>query len=296
MANFCNQFDKLSTALDCAVIYCHHHSKGTQGQKKSSDRSSGSGVFARDPDAILDLLPLQISDELEEEIVNKEIKDHLIKEVTIKYPDFKDYMTSEQSLTVLGVTEAVDTYLEGDTTLSTQLKFEARKKAEAITAWRIEATLREFPQFKPKDVFFKYPVHEEDKDDLLKDALVEGELPPKLTRKPKTEAKRREDQIAKELDREEKNFEKEQERKRRLAEKEQEQEKKLAEKEQETKVLLNKYNEAFEELENINEDLTITNLSNILGSNRSQVDRKLKNELSPYFECHKGGLVERRIF
>ena len=61
-------------------------------------------------------------------------------------------------------------------------------------------------------------------------------------------------------------------------------------------MLLNKYNEAFEELENINEDLTITNLSNILGSNRSQVDRKLKNELSPYFECHKGGLVERRIF
>ena len=31
MANFCNQFDKVCTELGCAVIYCHHHSKGSQG-------------------------------------------------------------------------------------------------------------------------------------------------------------------------------------------------------------------------------------------------------------------------
>ena len=33
MANFCNQFDKVCTELGCAVIYCHHHSKGSQGGK-----------------------------------------------------------------------------------------------------------------------------------------------------------------------------------------------------------------------------------------------------------------------
>ena len=54
MANFCNQFDKVCTELGCAVIYCHHHSKGSQGGKKSMDRASGSGVFARDPDALLE--------------------------------------------------------------------------------------------------------------------------------------------------------------------------------------------------------------------------------------------------
>ena len=27
MAKFCNQFDLVCRALDCAVIYCHHHSK-----------------------------------------------------------------------------------------------------------------------------------------------------------------------------------------------------------------------------------------------------------------------------
>lgn len=58
MAHFCNQFDRVCTELGCAVIYCHHHSKGNQGAKRSMDRASGSGVFARDADALLDLIEL----------------------------------------------------------------------------------------------------------------------------------------------------------------------------------------------------------------------------------------------
>ena len=63
MAHFCNQFDKICTELGCAVIYCHHHSKGGQGLKKSMDRASGSGVFARDPDAMLDMIQLKVKDQ-----------------------------------------------------------------------------------------------------------------------------------------------------------------------------------------------------------------------------------------
>lgn len=63
MAKFCNQFDKVCNELDCAVIYCHHHSKGGQGMKRAMDRASGSGVFARDPDAILDMIQLIVKDE-----------------------------------------------------------------------------------------------------------------------------------------------------------------------------------------------------------------------------------------
>lgn len=59
MAQFCNQFDKIAAALGCSVIYVHHFSKGTQGQKASIDRASGSGVFARDPDAILTITKLE---------------------------------------------------------------------------------------------------------------------------------------------------------------------------------------------------------------------------------------------
>ena len=45
------------------MIYCHHHSKGAQGSKKAIDRASGSGVFARDPDALVDLIPLEMTEE-----------------------------------------------------------------------------------------------------------------------------------------------------------------------------------------------------------------------------------------
>ena len=71
MAKFCNQFDLVCRALDCAVIYCHHHSKGAQGGKRSMDRASGSGVFARDPDAMLDMTELTPTDTIREQLRNK---------------------------------------------------------------------------------------------------------------------------------------------------------------------------------------------------------------------------------
>lgn len=63
MGAFSNQFDKICNETGCAAIYCHHHSKGSQGFKKAMDRASGSGVFARDPDAQLDMIQLETSDD-----------------------------------------------------------------------------------------------------------------------------------------------------------------------------------------------------------------------------------------
>ncbi len=65
MAAFCNQFDRICTETACSVIYCHHHSKGAQGGKRAMDRASGSGVFARDPDAQLDMIELELTDEVQ---------------------------------------------------------------------------------------------------------------------------------------------------------------------------------------------------------------------------------------
>lgn len=64
MALLCNQFDKIATETGASVIYCHHHSKGAQGGKKAQDRNSGSGVFARDPDALLDIIELNLTDDI----------------------------------------------------------------------------------------------------------------------------------------------------------------------------------------------------------------------------------------
>lgn len=69
MGDFCNELDRIANTLDCSIIYCHHHSKGAQQQKKVIDRSSGSGVFARDPDAIIDLLEIDL------ERVDEEVKE-----------------------------------------------------------------------------------------------------------------------------------------------------------------------------------------------------------------------------
>src|SRR5699024_4194610 len=71
MAKFCNQFDLVCRELGCAVIYCHHHSKGAQDGKRSMDRASGSDVFARDPDAMLDMTELEPTDAIREQLRNR---------------------------------------------------------------------------------------------------------------------------------------------------------------------------------------------------------------------------------
>lgn len=136
MANFCNQFDKVCTELGCAVIYCHHHSKGYQGSKRSMDRASGSGVFARDPDALLDLIELALPEPEEE----------------------------RQS-----------------------------------TAWRVEGTLREFPRFKPVNLWFDYPVHLLDEIGYLQGIAPENERPgwPKKANEPRDRQKERQEALEK---------------------------------------------------------------------------------------------------
>src|SRR5205823_782853 len=48
-----NHVEKIAVQTGAAVAFGHHFSKGNQAAKESIDRLSGSGVFARDPDAIL---------------------------------------------------------------------------------------------------------------------------------------------------------------------------------------------------------------------------------------------------
>lgn len=65
MSMFCSYFDRAALEIGASMIYCHHHSKGA-GMKysRAADRASGSGVFARDPDAILDLIELEATPEM----------------------------------------------------------------------------------------------------------------------------------------------------------------------------------------------------------------------------------------
>lgn len=115
MGHFCNQFDRICTETGCSTIYCHHHSKGAQGAKKAMDRASGSGVFARDPDAQLDMIELELSD------------------------DIKNYVRDGNA-----------------------------------TGWRLESSLREFPNIKPVDFWFEYPIHRIDTSGELQKTHAQG--------------------------------------------------------------------------------------------------------------------------
>jgi len=116
VTSFCNALDKIANS-GASVIYAHHHSKGAQGSKASMDRASGSGVFARDADALLDMIELRIPAE--------------------------------------SIDAAKSEY------------------GEMVTAWRMDATLREFQRIEPVNLFFSYPLHEIDALGLLTDANLE---------------------------------------------------------------------------------------------------------------------------
>lgn len=178
MANFCNQFDKICTELGTAVIYCHHHSKGSQGGKKSMDRASGSGVFARDPDALLDLLELDLNEDTYKHLRNK-----VACEVCTEYLDknVKGWQEEVSQDDVLSQSVMIDYcksklgskyYKELDTLIN-----QARDNVENLSAWRIEGTLREFPKFKPVNLYFEYPIHKVDNTGILSDISTE-EIPP----------------------------------------------------------------------------------------------------------------------
>lgn len=123
---FTNQLDRIARECGCAVIYAHHFAKGPMGQRRSMDRMSGSGVFARDADSIL-------------------------------------------SLTQLEVPEGAQADLDG------------------CTAWRLEATLREFKSPEPIDLLFRFPRLMPDASGRLSALEVEGADPLRKVNKERKE-------------------------------------------------------------------------------------------------------------
>lgn len=192
MAHFCNQFDKVCTELGCAVIYCHHHSKGAQGGKRSMDRASGSGVFARDPDALIDLVELELNDDILKQEKNKaicKVCEGWLYKYDKLYHASQDDLCSETQMLAL-----CREYLENDAyECVIEDVGKVRKEVESRSAWRIEGTLREFPKFAPVNLWFKYPVHNIDNIGVLKDIAVDDGMPTwkKNFAKKKTDAERK---------------------------------------------------------------------------------------------------------
>lgn len=176
MALFCNQFDKVCHELGAAVIYCHHHSKGYQGGKRSMDRASGSGVFARDPDALLDLVQLETTPELLKQEENKAACRSIQCWLDANVDGWRDEVGLDDRLSETAFLDALKSFLAPNRVAQARAVGEEGKAAvKHRTAWRIEGTLREFPRFDPVNVWFDYPVHLTDESGALKDIDPEGD-------------------------------------------------------------------------------------------------------------------------
>lgn len=173
MAKFCNQFDRVCNELGAAVIYCHHHSKGSQGQKRAADRASGSGVFARDPDAQLDLIELIVSDACRAQLVNRRECEAMAAKLDGLRPSWRDECGDDDAI----VADKLMKWAEcaGLAESLREVRAEARTRAMDAAGSRIEGSLREFKPLKPRNIWFEHPIHRLD-DGLLSDAKADGEI------------------------------------------------------------------------------------------------------------------------
>ena len=193
MAAFCNQFDKVCTELGTAVIYCHHHSKGSQGGKRSMDRASGSGVFARDPDALLDLIELELNEDILKQEENKAGCDACVAFLNGIYDDWEDDISPDAVYSLVQMLAYCEKKLDRNSMLELKKAVEkAKKKVQEMSAWRVEGTLREFPKFAPVNLWFDHPIHHVDLSGVLGDIQPETEKPTWQKRKKTPEERKKE--------------------------------------------------------------------------------------------------------
>ena len=119
------------------------------------DRASGSGVFARDPDAILDLIELEPTEELLKQEINKATCNTCMEYLNNLFEDWEDDVSQDDMCSQAQMIAYCKKKLfKGQfEELERRIKV-SEDKVRARTAWRIEGTLREFPKFDPVNLWF----------------------------------------------------------------------------------------------------------------------------------------------
>lgn len=197
VGDFCHELDKIAAATGASVIYSHHHSKGDQGYKSAQDRASGSGVFARDADAMIDMIELDIDKETYLAMRGAFACNYWIRLLDENFPGWRDGV-DDDALDRSGdlaaiyqknahVSNQVLSYLNGN------IDEAFEKSMKGTTPIRIEFTLREFASPEPINVFFRYPVHVLDETGCLAAADPKSHIQGQKREKVKSEKKTKED-------------------------------------------------------------------------------------------------------
>lgn len=178
MAEFCRHLDRIARDCKATLVFCHHHSKGSQSGKRSMDRASGSGVFARDPDALIDLLPLEA--ESARQVFSNNFECEVIRETAMQYAYDSDWLNAigeDDQLVADRFIAAVGRSGFDEEAMSSirEARVKVRQELENLSGWRASFTLREFPAIKEQNMWFRFPVHVKDEDGILEDCVPEGE-------------------------------------------------------------------------------------------------------------------------
>ena len=173
MMSLFNLFEMVALKTGAALVYAHHHSKGDQGGKKAGDRGSGSGVIHRDPDALLDLIELVLPSARRQQLTNRIQLEKLQALATSHGVDFPDGDVAD-------VADAAVIHLSANIPADDldEAMQAGAETARLMEGFRLDGSLREFPKFKPREVFFRWPCHVEDQWQLLADAKAAGEEAP----------------------------------------------------------------------------------------------------------------------
>jgi len=192
MSLLCNQFDKIASQLQACVINAHHHSKGDKRNVSVMDRASGSGVFARDPDALVDMIEIKIPQENRDLMVDKARRNAALD--YLKNARLSTWMQDLEGVDLCNTAQIIsrakdclpsEKFAEMQKNLRT-----AETKAENRTAWKIEFTLREFANHAPVYVWFDHPLHIPDDGTIaeVENNKKQDTGKPKMTREERTQA------------------------------------------------------------------------------------------------------------
>jgi RecA-family ATPase len=180
VAQVCDTMDIIAGKLNAAFVYCHHHSKGMQGQKVSMDRASGSGVWSRDADSMLDLIELLIPEKRRTVLVETLARQELRDVCALANLEFEQH--DKQAATAEQLVAALCRVHVADAADITEAYASAVRRANMMTGWRLEGSFRGFPPLAPRPLWFRHPIHVSDTYDLLKDAKAAGEEVPWVQR------------------------------------------------------------------------------------------------------------------
>lgn len=151
--------------------------KGMQGGKRSMDRASGSGVFARDPDALLDMIELDLTEDIIKQEQNRAACRICEQYLSMHAPTALNSAPQDDLLNRNAAVQLCRDNLTNDQYQAFSAAIRASDSyVSQMSAWRIEGTLREFPKFPPVNVWFRYPLHEIDMIGVLKDLQSDVEL------------------------------------------------------------------------------------------------------------------------